>query len=165
MLRVPKISSKPNEVSVFLSSTTPAILWSTPIQNDSIFVQTRLLPARTKTKLLGLYGVKSDEEATAPFSLFRSLSPLPLSRMSSISWTQRFFFYCLISMSMLFQSCVPGSHRLCLTGRLNVFLKTTDTATGCHVEKRKKKVLFLWNEGEREKKSSSYCLAPSPLRW
>lgn len=91
-----------------------------------------------------------------------SRSRLSLSRMSSISVIFSVLFDFMLS---FFQSCVSGSHCLCLTGQLNMlaFLKTTDTATGCHVEKRKKLKCCFNGTGKREKKSNRR--APSPLRW
>lgn len=72
MLRVPKISSKPNEVSVTLSSTTSATIWSTPIQNDSVFCWPPLPPrgGQNKTSLTFTASTKK--------SRFQSISlPLP----------------------------------------------------------------------------------------
>lgn len=165
MLRVPKISSKPNEVSVSLSSTTSATLWSTPIQNDSVFHPKMASACEGGNKSPRTLRRQLWRRSHCPvFSPFRSLSPLPLSRMSSISRTQFFFSFLLFDFHVdVISSCVSGSHCLCLTGRLNVFLKTTDTATGCHVEKRKKKSAVSMERGRERKKSSSYRLAPSPL--
>ena len=88
--------------------------------------------ARGRTELLGLFcGADSDRRSHCPvFSPFRSLLPPhhhhhhPLSAECQVSLGLKCFFfpplYCLILMSMLFQSCVSGSHCLCLTGRRNV---------------------------------------------
>lgn len=141
----------------------------------TVFPSNMAAAARGRAKLLGLYGIVSDKEATALFSVHFAPSPPSLSAKCRVSLGLKvwggFFVVFLIFMSMLFQSCVSGSHCLCLTGRLNVlaFLKTADAATGRHAEKRKKKKkkLFLWNGAERgrKKKKSSHRRAPSPLRW
>lgn len=95
MLRVPKISSKPNEVSVALSSTTSATLWSTRIQNDSVFLFRNGRCCRRegdKTKLLWLLRHRLKSPVFSPFRS-RFPLPLPLSRMSSISRTQFWFHF------------------------------------------------------------------------
>lgn len=166
MLRVPKISSKPNEVSflslqqLFCNSSEH----SNP--NDSILFYREEKKKKKKTSRTLRRWLRQRSHCPV-FSPFRSLAPLPSQQNVKYLLDSNFFFFHCFFMSMFFQSCVSGSHCLCLTGRLNVlaFLKTADTATGCHVEKRKKKVLFLWNGGERKKKKSSYRRAPSPLRW
>lgn len=131
------------------------------------FAQEWLLPRGGEQNFSDYFGVNSDKEATALFSVHFAPSPPSLSAECQVSLGLRlifFFYYCLIFMSMLFQSRVSGSHCLCLTGRLNVlaFLQTTDTATGCHVEKRKKKVLFLWKGAEREEKKKEAATAELP---
>lgn len=105
------------------------------------------------------HAVDSDEEAAGLFSARCAPSPSQQNVKYLLDFFFSFFYYyCSVFMSMLFQSCVSGSHRLCLTGRLDVlaFLKkqkqnnnNMDTAAiGCF-EKRKKKTLFLWNRGEK----------------
>lgn len=128
------------------------------------FIRKWPLPAWGETNLLGLYDVNSDEEATAPFSVHFAPCPPSPSAECQVSLGLCFFSFLLFDFHVdVISSCVSGSHCLCLTGRLNVFLKTTDTATGCHVEKRKKKSAVSMERGRERKKSSSYRLAPSPL--
>lgn len=116
------------------------------------------------------HAVDSDEEAAGLFSARCAPSPAPSQQ--NVKYLLDFFlllffyyYYSLGFMSMLFQSCVSGSHRLCLTGRLDVlaFLKkkkqeiknNMDTvAIGCF-EKRKKKTLFLWNRGENNNNNNN----------
>lgn len=156
MLRVPKISSKPNEVSVSLSSTTSGGLFGALQSKMTVFCSKMAAATRGKKNLLGLYGINSDKEATALFSVHFAPSPPPSQQNVKYLLDSKFFFFfysyrCYFKVLSLALTC------LCLTGRLNVlaFLKTTDTATGCHVEKRKKKVLFLWNGGERKKAATA----------
>lgn len=112
MLRVPKISSKPNEVSVPLSLQPLLQLFgSTPIQNDSILFKDGRRLRGVKTKRLGLYGVSSDEEAPPPSS---SLS----AECQSISWTQSFMFSPRLS---FFDFHVDVISKLCLWLSLFVF--------------------------------------------
>lgn len=113
MLRVPKISSKPNEVFVSLSSTNFCISLVTPIQNDSIlFTNGR----EEGTKLLGLYGVCSDKEATALFSvrLAPSLPPPSLQNLKNLL-DSKFCFFLMIDFH------VDVISKLCLWLSLFVF--------------------------------------------
>lgn len=79
----------------------------------TVFCSKMAAAARGKTKRLGLHGVDSDKEATALFSVHFAPSPLPLSRMTSISWT--FFFV------TLFDFHVDVISKLCLWRSLFVF--------------------------------------------
>lgn len=83
----------------------------------TVFCSKMAAAARGRAKLLGLYGVDSDKEATALFSdHFYSLSPLPLSRTSSISWTPSCIFF-----SLLFDFHVDVISKSCLWLSLFVF--------------------------------------------
>lgn len=69
----------------------------------TVFYSEMATAMRGWTKLLELYGTDCNKEAIALFSVC-FLSPLPLSRMSSISWTQLFFFFnCLVSCRCYFK--------------------------------------------------------------
>lgn len=90
-----------------------------------------------------------------PLPLFQSIS-LPLSFSAECQVSLGLFFFCLISMSMLFQSCVSGSHCLCLTGRLS-----KNHGHTCWKEKEESAV-FYGREREREKKEAEAATASLP---
>lgn len=165
MLRVPKISSKPNEVSVSLSSTTSATLWSTPIQNDSILFKNGCCrKGENKTSRTSRRRLRQRSHCPV-FSPFRSLPP---PSQQNVKYLLDFFFCNIVwfscrcyfkVVSLALTVCVWLVDSTCW-----LFLKTADTATGCHVEKRKKKVLFLWNGGkEKKKKQPPPSSLTSPL--
>lgn len=155
MLRVLKTNS-PSQMKCLLtlSSTTSATLWSAPIQNDSILLSNGCCLEKPSERFSDFTAPTPTKKPVPRFQSTLPRLPLPPSRMSSISRTQFFVVIVWFSRWCYFE-VVSLALTVCVwpidsTG----FLKTT--ATGCHVEKRKKKVLFLWNgEGREEKKATT----------
>lgn len=160
-----KVPPKPKEVSFTLFLKTSATFWSA--QTDSIFFFCSEIVARKKQNVLD-FGKKKQKKSkkkkkTVPCFLSISLPLLlPLSRMSSISWTQkiwvffRFLFPCRCDfkvVSLAFTVCVWSTQRLGFSRNRGCWLSC--------LKKERRKCCFYGTRGrEREKKS-----VPSPPCW
>lgn len=159
MLRVPKIILQA-KWSVCYSLFKQLLQLFGALQSKmTVFYSTKTSAAsiwgEKKQNFLWLYSGDPDQDATALFSVHFVLSPPSPSAECQLSPGLKFFsfffffnFNCLIFMLMLFQSCVSGSHCLCLTGRLNVLAFSKNHGHGrwlsCWKEKEESAVFMEW---------------------
>jgi len=84
----------------------------------TVFCSKMAAAARGKTKLLGLYGIDSDEEATALFSVHFALCPLSFSAECQVSLGLKVFL-------LMFDFHVDVLSKLCLWLSVFVFDRST----------------------------------------
>lgn len=129
MLRVPKIASKPNEVSVTLSfnnfcNSFGALKSKMTVFSSKMAAATRGTMEKKKKKTLQNF---SDFTTKKPLPRFQyHFAPSPPSHSAECqvsSWTQFNFFFLFsfdFHVDVISKLCLSGSHCLCLTGRPNV---------------------------------------------